>query len=598
MSLPNLVPFCTQAGVLAGLVLSVLLVLGVAGLGLVVGLLPRFFQLRWVVFAPLAGLAVIPLVSLPLALLGLPARTYAWPLLLGLTAVSTGGALRAFQSAGSLRRRRLAGAFLRRSWSWLLLGFVAVVLLAAGLITNHSRSRVDAVWGSYDFGSYWTVAAYLQDHGADPANYPVQTQYHADDIRDHLLRHARLGCMTTLACLGQIIAPGRLAALLNPLLVAALWLMVALAQVFARRERLWPVTGLLMVGSHPFVYFLLFYSYHSQAFSVLLVVAGLMVAELSGRSDSPLAGMKGSIAAGLFFAAAILQYPSAVLAPGFYLAATLVGRGCRPHLASALVCGAVMLVATGYYLPQTWRELTWLRQATILPGWDWQRLVDIHELLGLRSLTVFDPLPPGGLGSTGVTLAITGLFGAALLIHLRKGALPRTSVALLGSTGLLAAAGYLKFLHGAPHATHAIAKAVSQYAPFLVVFGVAGAVAAFAAPRRKIQGLALAVVAGFALIQFLQVSRWRQAPWFDYDLITLVERHTSTTLPLAFDPGLDRHFVDPLVKDDRRLAPAGFAGPRLHFTLASRRSTLPGYTLVDEQGAYVALQGPTAPRSP
>jgi hypothetical protein len=378
--------------------------------------------------------------------------------------------------------------------------------------------------------------------------------------------------------------------MLNPLLVASLWLMVALGLVFARRERLWSATALLIIICHPFLYFLLYYSYHSQAFSVLLVAAGLLLAELNDRSPSPAAKWRGAIAAGLFFAAAILHYPSAFLAPVFYLAINLAVRFRRGGPATALVCGATVLVAAGYHLPRTFRELAWLGHAQVLPGWEWHRLVNVHELLGLRSLIAFAPLPPGDFISTLVTLASTLLLGAALFIHLRRGALPLASAAVLLATGVLAVSAYVKFWQGIPYASHGLAKAVSQYAPFILVFATAGAVAAFPHQRRKAQLLVLIVLGFFALIQFLQVARWRRAVWLDYDLITLVERHAHDAIPLAFDPGLDSHFVAPLVKDDRRLAVEGAAGPRLHFTLASRQAGFPDFTLVDREGAYLALR--------
>jgi hypothetical protein len=590
MTSPNVSLFCEQTGALALSVLCILVVLGVSGAGVVGWLLPRFFRVRWIVFAPLAGLAVITIVSLPLSLLGLPAGTYAWPLLLSLAAVSVVSGSWAFLHTRSRRRRHVLLAYLRHGGPWLAVGFVGVMLLSAKMITNGGRSKADGVWGSSDFGSYWTVAAYLQQHGAELAEYEAQPEFQAGDIDDHLRRHARLGCMTTLAVLGHAISPGRLPALLNPLIVASLWLLVALVQVFAGRERLGRSTAVLLGICHPFLYFLLLYSYHSQAFSVLLIAAGLLIAEISGRQPAPATWPRGYVAAGLFFAAAILHYPSAFLAPLVFLGGRLLFHLRRGGLTGALICGATVLLAAGYHLPRTYRELAWLGRAKELPGWDWQRLVGVHELLGLRSLTHFEPLPAGDLTATVVTLAVSLLVGAALLSHLRRGALPFSAAALLLAAGVLAVSGYVKYRQGVPHATHGLAKAVSQYALFILLFATAGTVAAFPSRIRQARLLALIVLGGFVVIQSLQITRWRRAAWYDYDLITLVERHRGETMPLAFDPELDDRLVAPLVRDERRLMAKGRVAPHLRFTLASNPAVPLTGAIVDREGRYVAVR--------
>lgn len=592
MTVFDLARYGEQAVWVAGVMLRILLVLGAAGLGVVVGLLPRFFQLRWIVFSPLAGLVAITLVSLPLALLGLPANQYGWPLLLVLAAVSGGSVLIAWRQASRPRRRRVALAFLRRTWRWLAVGFVIVVLLSTKMLTYGGNGRADGAWGSTDFGAYWIVAEYLQQHGANLASYEGQNQYHATDLDEHLRLHARLGCMTGIAVLGHAILPGRLPALLNPLIVTGLWLMSALVLVFARRERLWHATALLVTVFHPFLYFLLFYSYLCQTFSVLLIAAGLLIAEISNRQPEGDRQFRGAIAAGLFFAASILQYASAFIVPAIFLAGTLLWRWRSRGFASALICGTTVLVVAGYHLPRSFRELSWLSQLKVLPGWEWQRLVNVHDLFGLRSLITYEPLPAGDVLGTLVTTAISGLVGIALFHHLRKGALPLGAAALVVSTGGLAAYAWFKVWQGVPNATHGLAKVVSQYALFILMFAASGTVAAFPRQQRRTQGLVLTVIGAFAVIQLLQVANWRRAPWYDYDLITLVQRHRQSALSPAFDPGLDDRLVAPLIQDYRRLAAPDRPGPRLRFTLDSAPNVIRPGTLVDREGAYVALREP------
>ena len=590
MTLADFTRYAEQAGWLAGTVAAVLFALGAAGLGVVVGLLPRFFQVRWIVFAPIAGLAAITLIALPLSLLGLPVATYAWPLLIVLAMISAGSVALAMRSSGFLRSGRILTAYVRHGWVWPAVGFVIVVLLSARMLTYGGNGKADGSWGSTDFGAYWIVADYLQHNGGDVASYDRQARYRASDIEEHLQVHARLGGMVCIALLGQTIMPDRLPALINPLIAASLWLTVALVQVFARRERLWPATATMACVCHPFLYFLLFYTYLGQAFSVLLIAAGLLIAEVSERTSSNGSWHRGALAAGLCFAASILQYSSAFLVPGIFLAGFLVFRFRRNLLSPLLVCGVTVLVAAGYHLTRSFRELAAIRQLRIMPGWEWNRLVNVHELLGLRSLIRYDPPPEGDLAGILVTIAITSLMGLALFIYLRRGVLPRSAAAMLLSTCALAAYACFKVWQGVPNATHGLAKVVSQYAVFILIFVAAGTVAAFPRQRRKAQSLVLASLGMFALIQLLQVANWRRAPWFDYDLVALVARHENESMLLAFDSNLDDRLVAPLVKDVRRLAESSHSGPLLRFTLATEQSEYAGSVLVDREGAYVALR--------
>jgi hypothetical protein len=585
----DLARFGSEAAWLAGVVLRIWFLLGVSGLAVVQRFLPRFCQMRWIVFAPAAGLALITLVSLPLSLGGIPAGKYAWPLLIALALISSGSLFVAFRRSGPRRVRRLVLAHLRQCWLWLSIGFLIVVLLSAKMLTYGGNGRADGAWGSSDFGAYWIVSDYLQHNGADAAAYERQTRYHASDLEEHFYLHARLGGMTSIAVVAQAVMPGRLPAIINPLIVTMLWLLVALVQVFARRERLWPATALLAAACHPFLYFLLFYSYLGQAFSVLLIAAGLLVVEVSDRNSPTGEWNRGAIGGGLLFAAAIVQYASAFIVPGIFLAGFLLFRFRRAGLTSVLICAGTVLAVSGYHLSRSWRELSTIRALKVMPGWDWQRLVNVNELLGLRSLIKYEPLPAGDYVGIAVTTAITVLVGVALLIHLRRGALPRSAAAMLISTVALAAYACVKYWQHVHNATHGLAKVISQFALFILMFAAAGAIAAFPAQRRRAQSWALVVMAGLAVIQFMQVANWRRPPWFDYDLITLVERRAHDAVPVVFDTNLDDRLVAPLIKDYRRLAAADQAGPRLRFTLAAEKAKFPHATLVDQEGAYVAL---------
>jgi MFS family permease len=469
------------------------------------------------------------------------------------------------------------------------LGFGVVVLLSTKMLTyGSSTGRADGAWGSTDFGAYWIVADYLQQHGADVASYEAQSTYRASDIDEHLHLHARLGGMTTIAVLAHAIMPGRVAAMINPLIVASLFLLVAVVECFARRERLWPSTGLLASAFHPFLYFLLFYTYLGQAFSVLLIASGVFVAEASDRQAGDGTWHRGAIGAGLFFAAAILQYASAFLVPGIFLASFFLFRRRRGAMMSALICGGTILVVAGYHLPRSIRELTAIRSLKVMPGWEWHRLVNVQELLGLRSLIHYEPQHSDLVASL-VTFAITALVAFALCVHLRRGALPRSAAAMIISTCALAAYACLKYWQHVPNATHGLAKVVSQYAIFILLFAAAGVVAFFPTRHRRAQNCLQLALGVFVVIQFLQVVNWRRAPWFDYDLITLATRHESAE-KIIFDDDVDDRLFMPLMKNIGRLATDERTGPRLRFTLESRRDRFPDAALVDREGAYVALR--------
>jgi hypothetical protein len=258
-------------------------VVGVLGLGLLAGwgftllLLPRRLACEWIVFAPIIGLAILTVIGLPLSIAGLPVKTFIPPLIAVLATVGIGQTITLKRKHSLLRDGRSISYLRARLFRLFLIGGL-VTTIATGMMTTGARSDVRDIWGSGDYVAYWAVTDYLIHHGGNKASYDAQNEYRSNDISAHLVLHARLGNMVYLAAVGESLEPDHPHRLINPVIVATMILLVALSAEWLEINKcrsFWPI---LIVCCHPFLYFLLYFSYASQATGVLLTFASIVVA--------------------------------------------------------------------------------------------------------------------------------------------------------------------------------------------------------------------------------------------------------------------------------------------------------------------------------
>lgn len=440
----------------AGQVLAILTLETFVGLAFTVALLPRFFRVRWLLVAPLVGTAVNSVVLLPLCVFGFHVAQVWWvPLALG--ALGWIAVL-----ARSRRRLRALVLGLRHSAFTAAVSVLIVTLVSTYYVTSRNTGSTRDLWGSSDFFDYWTMADYLQKYGANMGAYGGQGEFKSIDVERHLMLGARLGAIVNLSTWARVLSPGDTYRIVNAGIVAGLvgWLLVL--QLFLERERVrarWPV---LIVGLHPMLYCLLFFSYYSQATMVPLCVLSLMLIEQSGRR------LRETIAIGVVLGANLLSYaalavPLALFA-GFALASMVGARVSLRGIARQLVLPYLVAAAvSSYYLAQPWKELTFVNAQTVQGGWEWRGLVGFPELMGVAPLAGYF-LPNSEPDERMWANIFLGVVAVALLVLAWRGLRHRlTFGTLFASTVLLLALALSKVLQGIPNATHGVFKILSQY---------------------------------------------------------------------------------------------------------------------------------------
>ena len=588
MSLARAFHLAQQCALLAGLELVVLLALAAIGLWAVLEFFPPAAALRWIIFAPIAGLAVITAVALPCARLGIPVGRLVGPVTMVASLLSIASlAQKLRRSAG----RRLVLSYGRARGGALLLVFTAVVFISTWLITAAGRGGVRDIWGSTDFGAYWVVPDYLRDHGATLESYRAQSTFRASDVFDHLQKHARLGCMVGLAFLAAVADPSETQHVVLPFLVAMLTLLVGLVLCWFEWENSrwrWLLPLFLV---HPFLYFLLYFTYASQASGVLLFIAGLLMGEHAHRSANRRLGIRWAVVCGILMGAAIVHPPAIIVAAVIlWVVQAVIGRQPNARIFTAVAAGTALL-AYAYYLPQVLRELLWAGRSGAAQGWRWHGLVGSLEFVGVRSVLGYDlPEPRTSLSALAELTASVGVI--ALLWHgVRRSRFRSGALTLVITTGLLAAIALVKFFQHVPNATHAFVKVISLYALFLGVICLAP-VARHALPRLpRLHAVGLAAALGLLVLGQLRAvyRNSAQAVVFSDDLVALARRHLAPGTTLQFDPWLHPLALAPIVRDENRIADAPGTA-RIAFRDARLLTADDVANVIDHEGSYVALR--------
>jgi len=492
----------------------------------------------------------------------------------------------------SARGRRLLFSCFQRRCLIIMIIFFVPVLVSTYLLTGARGAHVHDVWGSGDYGAYWIVAEYLQDNGANIDSYAHQNKYFASDIEDHLNKHARLGCMVCLSFLGTVLSSKSIYHVINPSIVAAIILMLGLAYRWLELERVpkyWLLFPLLL---YPYLYFLLYFTYASQATGVLLFVTSLL---LIGKTDIAESAQKESthmVLSGVLAGASVLHYPS--ILPAVIISMLLLfGTPIRSvTLRNRFLWAAAILFTCGYYLPQIIQELSLVKSGSQLPGWDWRSLIGSLEFTGFRPVLGYDLPEPRSDGLKFLDYA----FSFSLLVLLLYGVLlSRLRVATLtvvSTTALLTMAALLKYLNHVPNASHAFVKTLSTFAPWVLIICMLPC-ARLLVRQKAIHKFFIAIILGeLALGQFLSLQYGlSQVPWYTDDLVNLSRRQLQRGYSLHFEPDLHWQMRAPLVSDTRRLLQEGSVtkGPLLIMMRKDRQALLNNPWAIDSEGPYVAV---------
>src|SRR5207253_5573672 len=112
---------------------------------------PRCDALRWLVFAPIAGMAFFAAAGLPLALLGMPVSRFAPGLAVVGTVLTLGFAWRLPRSDSG---KRVLRAYLRQRGLQLAGGAGVVLVLSTWIIVDRNPVSALGASGSSDYGAY------------------------------------------------------------------------------------------------------------------------------------------------------------------------------------------------------------------------------------------------------------------------------------------------------------------------------------------------------------------------------------------------------------------------------------------------------------
>lgn len=581
--------FVWQALILGGMTMAIILLLTAIGGWAALRFLPQSEALRWPIFAPVVGLGLVSIVGLPLVLLDLPVARWALPLA-AMAILPT--VFVVVQLTRSAPGRRLLASYLRLRWGRCLSLLGIPVLILTGLIAVRGQGDVRDIWGSSDFAAYWSVADYLQENGATQKSYDAQRVFQSPDIPGHIGTYARLGCMVQLAFLGALLAPTAVDQIINPAILATVVLMVSLAHYWFEQEKVrWKWALIALIG-HPFLYFLPYFSYASQASGVVLFVAGLLLANRARRLASPRVARRCIAMAAALLAASILHYPSMLVASGVFWLIFLLAE-IRVRRASLIVAGStIAALVCAYYMPRTVRELILAREATW--GWDWRGLIGSLEFVGLRSVLGFSLPEPRGmvirLADGALTLAIAFLLWQGI----RQTRLWLPALTLLVTTGLLAGMVILRIVQHVPSATHAFVKVVSTFAVFILLLVLLPIFRLLGQPRSPARRLAAGALFGLLAIGHLgAVARGEPQPTRgNRDFVRLARRlvRTAPDIPVRFAFGMQRWFAVSILRDEGRVASAPpLPLPCFHVLHIDQITPSDRPRIVDHEGDYVAL---------
>lgn len=607
MSLLSVIRFyCSEFLQLSMSVTLIYVTLTVIGYGLV-RFLPKPEQPRWPLYAPIFGILLITIIGLPLTFL-FQSPTVSWAH--GFFILSGLGSLVAFwQTLQSSSPKRLLFHYLKIQRLPLALCIVVPLMISTAMMTAPPHQEVEDIWGSGDFGAYWAVSDYLQYYPPHLEAYHAQTLFRSQIVEEHLTIHARLGCMVSTAFLSslysfpgeaghvhQVMIPYQVTSLILILLLLLRWL----EDLSFKYSSLHVYAPLL---TYPFLYFLLYFTYLSQALGVVLLIPSLLLLKYLHQKSQ----LRASMGSGLLAGAALLNYPNIALAIAISGLVILFQNIRYRNLITGMLWGLATLIATSYYIPDVLRELLYFSQKSSLPGWNWRSTIGSLEFLGFRSVMGYDlPYPRSGWISAVDTLLLI-LLPFFLYTGLKAYRNMSASLAVTFTFLLMYGLALQKVASGIPHSSHAIVKVVSLFSPWLFLLTMV--------PLIKIQQVLIErkwrapIVTSMMLIMIglhlatLSDAR-RQAPLFKEGLVQLAERQrehqlkgrAESELPIHFEPKLYYTFEACLLKNTDKLhQPIEAEGNEINETpylMITKRTNLNPAEIpfiIDQQGDYVAI---------
>ncbi len=583
-------------------ILPVLALGAVAGWPITLFCLPRRFTVRWIVTAPIVGMATLTVAGLPLSMLGIPVKAFAPALVAILALIGAVATFHAWKRHPLLRADRLFGYLGARGGRLAVLGAI-ITGLSAYMMTSWERSNVRDVWGSTDYAAYWGVSDYLLHHGGGQKNYETQNEFRSGDVRDHLYLHARLGCMTYLAVVAAIFDPAHVHRWVTFTIVAAMCSMIGVVAIWVESvgcRTIWP---LFIVACHPFLYFLLYFSYLSQASSLVMTLLGFLLAREALGDGKPFGrAVAAAAASGVLLGATLLHYPGIPPIIACFFAAVLlelgVVRTLRERWKPILCWMGVIVLCTFYYLPACLRELIWLSGPDAMRGWNWRRPIGVSEFAGVSTVLGYYLPPPLSLASWIREFALGAVLVAGGWCFWRRGRERAFVGALAVSTAVLGGIALWKVSQNLTNATHSYVKILSFFAPVLVVACLvpwARWIASLPAMRARLL-IALGLLAWLPA-EVHAVRRGRgQTPHFSEEFIDLARRQAETGAKLTAPPKLSDLMLAPIVRNVASLAALADASSRTVVIMRAREfSELP---IVDRHGEYVARLLPAVPVTP
>jgi hypothetical protein len=509
-----------------------------AGWGLSLFLLPRWYLRRWWVIMPVIGVSLQSVLLLAASRAGFSVRQFS-PVIISIITLLT--VLSLFKARKLKRAMRFQRAALRANATKFMIGLL-IIPTSTAIITNLGRRSIWEIWG-VDINVYTLVADYLLGHGGTAAAYRAQSEYITNGIYVNIVEFARISPMSLVAFFASLLKT-RAVHLVNPIIVFFMVLQYLACVLLAERFRYRSSIVLFCVAFHPFLYFLLFFTYFSQAMSTTIATVGflLMADCLPGSKNRAAAPM--AVMAGFVQAAALLSYPPMLpVQLCFYTFATLrelFKSRLRASLARLLTIGSSELLITSFYLPNVFSELRATSRMNPAAGWTWRSFIGASELLGISTVLSTDGrlLPLTRLRDRielETLLLILMVFGFIYTLRRSKDALVFASL-VCASLAVCTISVY-RHRTGVINANHGFAKALSQFAVFLL-FPIVIALDHVVRRRLKSPALFFALILAIVVFQLNGLTRARHLDsWYTEDLITLVRDDLKDAELIAFKGG-------------------------------------------------------------
>ena len=544
-------------------------------------------SIRWIINAPILGLGITSLVIVPFSLRGIDAsfvsRALLWVGIISCLIEIT-------RLISSTKPSYLWQYFNGKGLSFLVI-FVAPIAISTLMIFVKGQSSANDVWGSGDFGAYWIVAEYLEENGATEDCYESQDRFRSTDLEDHLTKHARLGCMGSLAALSSIFCPGKPYLLIQPFLLSSVILLLLTLYRWLEYDELNQWQMLLPFATFPFLYFLIYFTYLSQATGTLLCVYGLMQLNLRLNKTTAEGKFRDLLPSALCVGASLLHYPSMLIAITCFNLLALVICVLNKR-GFSLIIGSVLIsvFVTSYYIPQVVGELVLASKDTQIPGWNWNFLIGPYEFVGIESTFGYDlPLEKHRLLTIVEFLWAIPCIGL-MIFGAYKTRFKCISMMMLVVTAVLATTALFKFAQGVPHASHAYVKVASTFALFIWLFMLLPIFENRLRPTLSQLGLS-AICLFTALIHINTIYQSKDhLSWYTEDLIKLTDRTLLENSKIGFRPPLHHIIRNPLLKNEDRFTNVVNTGDVLVVWDPLLNNIGHQFELIDSEGEYRAFK--------